>query len=166
MKAVVDTSTLLRALLTKFSEPKYIFSKIENGDFELLMTAEMAGELNDAFTSAVMRAAKKSPKVRQRYNQFANAIAIFILGATQINTKTKITSISDPEDAMFLECAVDGDAEYCISSDHSIFKFKEYSQDKVELALVADIKIFNPQQYVNHEKALKNPKPKIKTTGA
>ncbi|PLS10612.1 putative toxin-antitoxin system toxin component, PIN family [Bacillus licheniformis] len=167
MKAVVDTSTIMRAWLKKFNEPKHILKKIENGDFELLMTEEMAVELQVAFTHAVLRALN-SPKQKTKFDPvpYFNDIATFIYGSTRIETHTEITSCSDPEDAMFFECAIDGNAEYCISSDRSIYEFKNYSKNVMELALVKDIKIFNPQQYVEHEKELLNPKPQIKTTGA
>ncbi|WGD80137.2 PIN domain-containing protein [Bacillus subtilis] len=111
---------------------------------------------------ALLEKAKNSPKQKVSFNpkKYLRAVSVFSLNATKIKTSTQITSCVDPNDNMFLECAIDGKAEYCISSDYSIYNFKNYSDNEIELEWVKDIKIFHPSDYVLHDQG------KIKTTGA
>lgn len=162
MKAVIDTCTIIDGLIRGYKEPKYIIQKLKKGDFNLLMTDEMAKELNIA-VYMIIEKAKNSPKQKVQFNpkKYLRAVSVFSLNATKVKTHTKITSCNDPEDNMILECAIDGKADYCISSDSSIYDFKNYSDNEIELEWVKDIKIFHPIQYVLHEQ-----KQHVKTTGA
>jgi uncharacterized protein len=140
MKLVVDSSTIIRGLLRKYTEPAYIVDQIKNGSYNLLMTEEMAKELSIAIYLMCEKNGI-SPK------KYLRATSSFILHATGVETVTKFTSCSDPEDAMFIECAIDGNAKYCISSDHSVFNIKEYCKNAEELSLIENIDFYNPQDY-------------------
>lgn len=120
------------------------------------------GNGKGTFYYALLEKAKNSPKQKVSFNpkKYLRAVSVFSLNATKIKTSTQITSCVDPNDNMFLECAIDGKAEYCISSDYSIHNFKNYSDNEIELEWVKDIKIFHPSDYVLHDQG------KIKTTGA
>jgi putative PIN family toxin of toxin-antitoxin system len=142
MRTVVDTSTIIRGLLRRFSEPAYIVDQIKNGNYKLLMTEEMAKELSIAIYLMCLKN-NLEPK------KFLRATSVFTLHATPVDTITRFTSCSDPEDAMFIECAVDGQAECCISSDHSVYEIKDYCKDEVELTLIKDIEFYNPQDFYN-----------------
>lgn len=149
MRIVADTSTLIRGLLKRHSEPAQLVQDIKSGHYEMIMTNEMAKELSVAIYMAVESYNKSLRNQQDRLNhkKYLRAIGIFLLQAEKIAKHTTITSCSDPEDAMFIECAIDGQAEHCISSDPSIFNFPAYCQNSAELALVQGIRFNNPQGF-------------------
>jgi uncharacterized protein len=143
MKCVVDTSTILRDLTRRYSEPAYIVDQIKDRNSELLMTDEMAKELSIAIYLMCEGDTALNTK------KYLRAISIFTLHATEVEKITKFTSCSDPEDAMLIECAIDGQAEYCIASAPSIFDIKNYCEDSTELALIKDLNFCHPQDFYN-----------------
>jgi putative PIN family toxin of toxin-antitoxin system len=142
MKLVVDTSTIIRGLTRKHSEPAYIIDQIVNETFSLVMCDEMAKELVIAIYIMCERE-NINPK------KYLRAISIFILHSQRINITTNFTSCSDPEDKMFIECAIDGGVESCISSDPSIYDIKRYCTNQTDLALIKDIQFYHPQSFYN-----------------
>ncbi|QSB48779.1 putative toxin-antitoxin system toxin component, PIN family [Parageobacillus toebii] len=146
MKLVVDSSTIIRGLFRKFTEPAYIVDRIADNSYQLLMTEEMAKELLIAIYIAC-RAAKLDESSTKKY---LRAIATFTLAAQKVKIRTKFTSCSDPDDNMFIECAINGKAKYCISSDPSIYTIKSYCKNQHELNLIKDIDFFNPEKFYEH----------------
>ena len=48
---------------------------------------------------------------------------------------------------MFIECAIDGQVDFVISSDRAIYQIKEYSKNNKELELIKNIQFFNPEEF-------------------
>lgn len=142
MRVVVDTSTIIKGLLRRFTEPSYIVDRILDGTYRLIMTEEMAKELMVA-TYAI------AVKHNADYKKHLRSLGIITLNAYRIKTTTVFTSCSDPEDSMFIECAIDGEASYCISSDRSLFNLQNYCKDKDELELISGIEFYNPEDFYN-----------------
>jgi uncharacterized protein len=146
MNLVVDSSTIIRGLFKKYTEPAYIVNRISDNSYRLLMTEEMAKELQ----IAIYIACRKINLDEEKTKKYLRAIATFTLAAKKVITRTRFTSCSDPEDNMFIECAIDGKAKYCISSDPSIYTIKSYCKNQRELSLIKDIDFFNPQKFYEH----------------
>lgn len=141
MKIIVDTSTIIRGFFTtKYPEPKFIVDHIANGTFQLAMTEEMAKEL----TVAVLTIAEKYGENPKR---FLRNITSFIYYAKKVPKLTTFKSCADPEDSMFIECAIDGGVKHVISSDRHIFNIKSYIKNQHEAAMIQDIHFYNPQQF-------------------
>jgi len=137
---VVDTSTIIKGFIAHYREPKFIVDKIVDGTFRLAMTEEMAKELQMAVLATAITYGK-SPK------PFLRHVASFIYHAKNVPSLTNFTSCADSEDSMFIECAIDGQVDFVISSDRAIYQIKEYSKNNKELELIKNIQFFNPEEF-------------------
>ncbi|MFD6439367.1 putative toxin-antitoxin system toxin component, PIN family [Peribacillus sp. NPDC060186] len=139
---IVDSSTIIKGFFARYPEPRFIVDKIADGTFQLAMTEEMAKELQVAVLAT-------SDKYGKNPKPFLRSVASFIFHAKTIPSLTKFPSCSDPDDSMFIECAIDGGIKHVISSDPSIFTIKEYLKESVEFEMLKDIEFYNPESFYN-----------------
>lgn len=139
---IVDTSTIIKGFFARYPEPRFIVDRIADGTFQLAMTEEMAKELSIAVFT-VARNKRRDPK------PFLRNVASFIYNAETIPSITSFTSCSDPDDSMFIECAIDGRVKNVISSDPAIFNIKSYIQNQTESQLITNIDFYNPETFYN-----------------
>ncbi|WP_026677212.1 putative toxin-antitoxin system toxin component, PIN family [Fictibacillus gelatini] len=140
MIIVVDTSTIIKGLFKRHTEPTYIVDKIIDGTLQLAMSEEMARELT-VTGIIVAEQANKNPKPILR------KISSFIFHSNKVNPQVSFPSCSDPDDKMFIECAIEAKVKYVISSDPSIFNVKTYVTNESHLALIEDIEFYHPQAF-------------------
>lgn len=140
MKIIIDTSSFIRATLERDFGAKEVIKKALS-DFEIVMTDEMAQELLRAIYIVAGR------KGRNPLPAYLLA-SIFLLQAKRIETKTKFPWCYDPDDAMFIECAIDSGAKFVVSNDRSLTTLKEYVADKKALELIKDIEFLTPEEFL------------------
>lgn len=139
---IVDTSTLIKGLLRQYSEPVYIVNKILDETFRLAMSDEMAKEL-------LVTVELASEKYNKNVKPMLRNVARFLLAAQKFTPPAKFSSCSDPEDTMFIDCAIESQCQYVVSSDPSIFDVKNYVTDANDIALIHNIEFFTPQLFYN-----------------
>ena len=109
MRAVIDTSVVISAVLLPHSAPRQAFD-VAVGQGRLLMSAAVVAELDE-----VLR--------RPKFNKYVSEedrlefLAALIREAEIVAVAETITDCRDPKDNKFLELAVSGKASHIISGD-------------------------------------------------
>ncbi|MCX7838406.1 MAG: putative toxin-antitoxin system toxin component, PIN family [Anaerolineae bacterium] len=132
MRVVVDTNVLISAILW-LGLPHRIIELAEQRQIVLCMTPPMLDELR-----YVLARPKFSPYLKARRTNVEEIIAALVslieLYPTPRNIKIKI-ELTDPDDEMFLACAIVAGANYIISGDNHLLRLKRYGS--IEMLSVA-----------------------------
>ncbi|CCQ94330.1 hypothetical protein CULT_1800003 [[Clostridium] ultunense Esp] len=140
-RIVIDTSSFIRAFLESDTVARDMFKMFPSLDYQLVMTEEIAKEWLIATNNVILRR-KMNP------NPYLRAVAVFLLKSIEIEKKTDFSWCSDPDDAMFIECAIDAQAKYVISNDRSLTGLKEYVTDERALEMIRDIEFVTPGDFL------------------
>lgn len=140
-RIVIDTSSFIRAFLESDLVARDMFKKFPSLGYQLVMTEEIAKEWLIATNNVILRR-KMNP------NPYLRSVAKFLLRAIEVEKQTDFPWCSDPDDAMFVECAIDGQADFVISNDHSLTTIKEYVTDEHALELIRDIDFVTPEEFL------------------
>lgn len=140
MKIIVDTSTFIKGMLEGDRYSEQVIRKAISRD-QIFLTDEMARELNVAIYQVAARKGKNpAPALR--------VASVYLLRASAVHTKTRFPWCFDPDDAMFIECAIDGNVDVVISNDRSLTTVKEYVTDEYALTLIRPIQFLTPEQLI------------------
>jgi len=124
---VLDTQLLLRgATARRLTLSRKIYLAWLEGRYELLLSREILAEI-----AAVL---SEPPVVRQL--KITDAILEHTLLSLQarcrwVEVKSKIRACRDPNDDKFLECAVDGRANYIVSADKDLLALKKFEDIEI-----------------------------------
>lgn len=111
-RIVLDTSTIVSALLFRQSIPRQAFDKA-HVQGTILQSTDTLAELND-----VLR--------RDKFNKYLSEherlefLAALLRESVLINVTTSITDCRDPKDNKFLALAIDGRVNCIVSSDDDL----------------------------------------------
>jgi putative PIN family toxin of toxin-antitoxin system len=139
-KVVIDTSSFIRATLERDNTALNCLAFVLSNR-QLIYTVEMAQELLVATYRVSIRKGKNP-------NFAFKMAATALIKAKPVETQTRFPWCSDPDDAMFVECAIDGQADFVISNDHSLTTIKEYVTDEHALELIRDIEFVTPEEFL------------------
>lgn len=117
-RVVLDTNVIISAFFWG-GYPRLIYDQIRERKLVMLLSNEMEKEFIRVLGYSKFGLAPKEipPFIR---NLRANA--------EFVETRTKVSVIvTDPTDNIFIECAVDGNADYIISGDRHLFDLGEYA---------------------------------------
>lgn len=132
IRLVLDTSTLISALGWKKGNPRKIFEDCLSGKYQLIESIDLINEFLKVFNRDKFSFISKEDK-----QEFI--VRLFEI-CNLVEPKTKLNIIEDdPEDNIVLECALEGNANYIISSDSHVLKLKEFK----------GIKIVNPKEFLD-----------------
>jgi len=133
MRIVVDTNVLVSATYWKGDSYKVI--RIAN---ERQMTIMMSREITEEYYK-VIKSDEVTEKVEKKNLMAEKIITKVINESVVVEPKDKLFVIKeDPDDDKFLECAVEGDAEYLVSRDKHLLKLKKYK----------GIEIIKPEEFL------------------
>src|SRR3989344_5360634 len=119
IRLVLDTSTLISALGWKKGNPRKIFEDCLSGKYQLIESIDLINEFLKVFNRDKFSFISKEDK-----QEFI--VRLFEI-CNLVEPKTKLNIIEDdPEDNIVLECALEGNANYIISSDPHVLKLKEF----------------------------------------
>lgn len=128
MRVVVDTNVLISAILW-LGLPHRIIELAEQRQIVLCMTPPMLDELRQ-----VLARPKFSPYLEARHTNIEEIIAALVslieLYPTPKNRKIKI-GLADPDDEMFIACALVAEANYIVSGDNHLLRLKQYGKIKI-----------------------------------
>lgn len=139
MRIVVDTNVLVSATYWKGDSYKVI--RIAN---ERQMTIMMSREITEEYYK-VIKSDEVTEKVEKKNLMAEKIITKVINESVVVEPKDKLFVIKeDPDDDKFIECAVEGDAEYLISRDKHLLKLKKYKK----------IRIVKPEEFLKSFKLI------------
>ncbi|HOJ20388.1 MAG TPA: putative toxin-antitoxin system toxin component, PIN family [Armatimonadota bacterium] len=111
LRVVLDTNLFVAAYWNPRSAPARVLSACEENQLQLLYSAAIRREMDH-----ILRKAHTSEAFRHR-------VSLLLEDAEEVcPTRTLHLVQDDPEDDKFLECALEGDADYLISSDAHLLR--------------------------------------------
>lgn len=136
-KIVLDTNILISALGWK-GNPKEIFTRVIEKEFELVLSRKQLEEIKEVLNY---------PKFTFTEDQKTKFLSILLEIATIVETQDSIDVIKeDPDDNMILETALENDVEYIVTGDDHLLKLKNFGTIKIItaaefIALIKDKKL-------------------------
>lgn len=119
LRVVIDTSTLVSFALTAGDITRQIITAWRSDEFTLMTTPATRHELRRVLGKPQINARSQSS-----LSWIADAIDQFFL---HVPGDLSLPGVSrDPKDDMFIACAVEGHAEYLVSSDRDLLVLREY----------------------------------------
>ncbi|MFQ5865955.1 MAG: putative toxin-antitoxin system toxin component, PIN family [bacterium] len=116
MKIVIDTNVIVKAACGKGQARKLLDAWLE-GEFQLLISNTMLLEYEEVLTR---------PKFNFPKWAIASFFYPFISKANQIHpTRLHALVIEDPDDNKFIDCAIEGKANFIVSEDPHLLKLKQ-----------------------------------------
>lgn len=120
MRVVVDANVFVSAALKPHSKPAQVIDLVKEGKITLVLSQTILEELRKVF-----RYPKIRKELRLTVSEIDETLAKIAAGAVLTPGNITINAVKeDPEDNRYLECAVEGQAEYIISGDHHLTKLK------------------------------------------
>ena len=122
IRIVLDANQFVSALLKPRSNPAQIISLIREDKVKLLMSEEIISEISNVLLYS---------KILKRHGKTPEYIAGFIrkLRVVSVMTNVGLTIDAiedDPSDNKYLECAVEGGADFIISGDSHLKDLKVF----------------------------------------
>ena len=115
MRAVVDTSILVRALIRPQGSVGPVLLRLRRGDYTLLYAQALLEELVDVLNR---------PRIRHKYGltdeDIQTVVALILLRGEAVTSQERIAACRDPKDDKFLDVAVAGRADVIVSGDEDL----------------------------------------------
>lgn len=122
MRVVLDANIYVSTLITDKGNPAAMINYCLSGDFDILISQPIIDEL--LRVTSYERIQDKYRKVKERRLEFAELIAKQGVWIEPVNTLLVV--IQDKSDNIYVECAVEGDAQYIVSGDDHLLDLGEY----------------------------------------
>ncbi len=136
MKVVLDTNVLISATFWEGDSSK-IVKKVEDKEIELILSKDILDEFK-----SVLEYKEIQEKIKNKNLEMKRTVEKIISISTIVEPKNKFKIVEkDSDDDKFLECAVEGNADFIISQDNHLLKLKEFK----------GIKILTPSEFLNQE---------------
>ncbi len=122
MRAVLDTNIIVSRVFSPSGTPATIIEGWLQGAFELLVSTAILDEYRQTLAL---------PRVQQRARIDSDAITAVIDDivriASFVEPEQRIVGVSsDPDDDVFLECALAGSADYIVSGDRHLLVLERF----------------------------------------
>jgi uncharacterized protein len=124
-KAVLDSTVLVSAFLTKAGPSRELLHEAQAGAFSICVAEEILDE--------TQRVLLEYPRIRKRYRYSDEAVTDYInllrVVAQVIAKLPKIKAVvRDPNDDMIIACGVKAKAQYIVSRDKDLLDLENYEQ--------------------------------------
>ena len=120
-KIVIDTNNLISALGWE-GNSRDLLRKVIDKEYEFIISIKQLEELKNVLDY---------PKFRFSEDQKRKFLEIIFKITAVIKTKLKLDVCVDKKDNMFLECAVEGKADYSISGDDHLLRLKKFRNARI-----------------------------------
>jgi putative PIN family toxin of toxin-antitoxin system len=115
MRAIVDTSVLVRAVIRPTGPAGPVLTRLRRGDYTLLYAQPLLEELVDVLNR---------PRIRDKYGladqDIETVIGLVLLRGETVEVGERVSACRDPRDDKFLEVAVAGDAQVIVTADQDL----------------------------------------------
>jgi len=134
MKVVLDANLFISATIESRGKPARILDIWRANRFDLVMRADIIEEIREVLGR---------PRIRERHQWTNEEIERFVddLEELPIVTPGKLVVkaiADDPDDNMYLACAIEGEADYIVSGDQHLLRLGAYK----------GIRIVTPTQFL------------------
>jgi uncharacterized protein len=137
IRAVLDTNFLVSALLNPQRPPARVLELALLGKIRLIISPQLIKEIERVLTYPKVKKLFKKRKTSP--GEVEEAITKVLKVAVLTPGGLTVAAVpDDPADDMVLACAMEGNADFIISSDHHLLDIKEYQ----------GIKILNPAKFL------------------
>lgn len=122
MKVVLDANVFVSATIEPQGKPAQVLDAWRAGYFDLLVREDIIEEIGGVLVR---------PRIQKRHQWTEEEIVRFLSGLrefailTPSELEVKVIA-DDPDDNMYLACAVEGEASYIVSGDHHLRKLGVY----------------------------------------
>jgi uncharacterized protein len=122
VRAVLDTNVIVSRALSPTGTPAAIVERWLQGEYTLLVSDVILDEYRQTLAL---------PRIQQRARISSDAISKFIddvvSTASFVQPEQRIAGVSsDPDDDIFLECALAGGADYIVSGDRHLLSLETF----------------------------------------
>ncbi len=120
MKVVLDTNVFIAAYFNQKSASARIIDLCLKNEHELIFSSRLRKE-----AELILRNVRAGREFQER-------IIELFTNACHVRPTQKVFAIKeDPDDNKFLECALEGKADYLITSDKHLLELGEFGQTKI-----------------------------------
>ncbi len=131
---VVDTNTLVDAIFHEDTECQDLFQYKHDGEIRFCMNIRTFQEAFRIFARTLEEIDKKAKKKKVKitkleYNNLFYKLSNALWEIRKIDGKTRTNyCLEDPEDNKFIDCCIDGNIKYLVTSDEHLLKLKEHEE--------------------------------------
>jgi putative PIN family toxin of toxin-antitoxin system len=122
MRAVVDTSILVRAIIRPQGTVGPVLLRLRRSEYTLLYAQSLLEELVDVLDR---------PRLREKYRlseqDIWTVVGLILLRGEAVAPTKRITACRDPKDDKFLEVAVAGKADVIVTGDQDLLVLHPYA---------------------------------------
>jgi putative PIN family toxin of toxin-antitoxin system len=127
IRAVLDANVFVNGALTPRGTPAKILAAWRSEQFQLLISPAILEEMDRVL---------HYPKIVARYRWPKEKIRLFIddlshLAILTPGDRTLKVIVEDPSDNRYLECAVEGIAEYVVTGDQYLLRLGKYQKIRI-----------------------------------
>jgi putative PIN family toxin of toxin-antitoxin system len=120
-KIVIDTNILISAFGWG-GNSRDLIDAVMDKEYEFIISIDILEELKRVLDY---------PKFKFSEEQKRKFLEIIFKISTVIDTKLKLNVCDDENDNIFLECAIEGKADYIISGDDDLLRMKKFRDIKI-----------------------------------
>jgi len=122
MKVVLDANLFVSATIASQGKPAQVLDAWRANRFNLVIREDIIEEIREVLCR---------PHIRKRHQWTKEEIDCFLAGLGELATITpgelEVKAITDdPDDNMYLACAVEGEADYIVSGDRHLLRLGTY----------------------------------------
>ena len=121
MRAVVDTNILIRALIKPYGTVGPVIARLRDGDYVIVYSSPL---LNELIAKLAL------PRIRVKYcvrtEHVEALVPTIVLRGERVIPTRQIKLCRDPDDDMFIEAAVAGQAPYVVTGDDDLLTLKKF----------------------------------------
>lgn len=120
LKVVLDTNVFIAAYFNRKSASARIIDLCLENKHKLIFSPRLRKEVR-----LILKNVRAEREFREKIR------SLFVNASKVKPTKKVFTVKEDPEDNKFLECALEGEADYLITSDRHLLELGEFAQTKI-----------------------------------
>lgn len=122
---MLDTNTLISALLGRDSTPAKVLAEILSGTAENYTSPEILNEVRDVLSRPKI-AEKTAEHERNRFLRIISSVSKIVTPRKRLEV-----IVEDPADNRILECALEAKAHYVISGDRHLLRLRKYKKTTI-----------------------------------
>ena len=121
VRAVIDTNVLVSALIKPIGTVGQVLQYLRVSSYVLIYSEQLLTELVDVLNR---------PRIREKYGLSSEdieiVVSLILLRGESVIPKRRITICRDSKDNMFLEAAVDGNANMIVTGDDDLLSLDKF----------------------------------------
>lgn len=127
MKVVLDANLFVSAAIASQGKPAQVLDAWRASRFSLVIREDILGEIREVLFR---------PHIQKRHQWAQEQIESFLSGLRELATVTpgelEVSAVTDdPDDNMYLACALEGEADYIVSGDQHLLKLGAFEGTQI-----------------------------------